>query len=181
MDRHADLAVGDLAQRPAVLPGRPHQVAAELGERGVVDDPGGWLDRCSHALGQPPAHRHRIPGGLVDELLQRLLQRVGVGAEVAAGQPGGHRLDRLALAVQQQPPQVGLAPAALVLAGDGGEEVFCEGGETGADAAKLCGVTVCHPAMVACSFRLGESRVTGTPTSGTFARPYGVLLADSDG
>ncbi len=39
-------------------------------------------------------------GDCVDELLQRLLDGVGVGLRVAAGQPGGHRLDRLALAVQ---------------------------------------------------------------------------------
>jgi hypothetical protein len=94
---------------------------------------------------------------LVDELLQRLLQRVGVGLWVAPGQPGGHGLDRLALAIQQQPAQVGLAPAALVLAGDGGEQVLGECGQAGADAAKLCGCHVIPPAAVARSFRLGIS------------------------
>jgi transposase InsO family protein len=64
--------------------------------------------------------------------------------QVAAGQPGGHRLDRLALAVQQQPTQVALAPTALVFAGDGLEQVLGEGGQAGADAAKLGGCHVSH-------------------------------------
>ncbi len=152
---HADLAVGHLAKRPAVLRRHADRPAAELREGGVVDHPRGWGDRGGHALGEAAAHRRRVPGGLVDELLQRLLQRVGVRVGVAAGQPGGHGLDRLALAVQQQPAQVALAPAALVLARDGLEEVLGEGGQAGADAAKLCGCHGVPPAAVACSFRLG--------------------------
>jgi hypothetical protein len=57
---------------------------------------------------------------LVDELLQPLLQRMGICSGASAGQPRGDRLDRLALAVQQQPAQVGLAWSRwLVLAGMG--------------------------------------------------------------
>jgi hypothetical protein len=41
------------------------------------------LDRGGHTLGEPAAHRGRVPGALVDELLQRLLD--GVGAGVTAG------------------------------------------------------------------------------------------------
>jgi hypothetical protein len=155
MDRHADLAVGDLAQRPAVLRGDPHRVAAELGKAGVIDHPGIGGQGGGHALGEPAAHRHGVPGGLVDELLQRLLQRVRVGLGVTAGQAGGHRFDGLALAVQKQPAQVALAPAALILAGDGLEDVLGEGGQTGADAAKLCGCHSLPPVVVAGSFQLG--------------------------
>ena len=97
--------------------------------------------RLHDAMCEPATHRHRVPGALVDELLQRLLQRVGIRVRVTAGQPGGHRLDRLAPAVQQQPAQVAVAPAALILAGKGLEQVLGEGGQAGADAAKLCG---CH-------------------------------------
>jgi hypothetical protein len=94
---------------------------------------------------------------LVDELLQRLLEHIGIRVGVAAGQPGGHGLDRFALAVQQQPAQVALAPAALVLAGDGREQVLGEGGQTGSDTSKLCGGHGVPPAMVARSFRLGDT------------------------
>jgi site-specific DNA recombinase len=93
MDGHADLAVGDLAQRPAVLRRDPHRVAAELREGGVIDHPGIGGQGGGRALGEPAAHGGRVPGGLVDELLQRLLQRVRVRLGVAAGQPGGHRPD----------------------------------------------------------------------------------------
>jgi hypothetical protein len=174
---HADLAVGHLAQRPAVLRGDPHRVAAELREAGVIEHPGIGGQGGGHALGEPAAHGGGVPGGLVDELLQRLLERVGVRLGVTAGQPGGHRLDRLALAVQQQPAQVGLAPAALVLAGDGREQVLGERGQAGAETAKLCGGHSWPPAAVAHSFRLGGSRLRDTPNSRTLARPNRVLLA----
>src|SRR6266545_4881269 len=134
----------------ATLPSAPqYWVATELGEGSVVDDPRGRLDGRGHALSESAAHRRRVPRALVDKLLQRLLQRIGVGGGVATGQPGGHGLDRLALAVQQQPAQVGLAPAALVFAGDGCEQVLGECGQTGADTAKLCRCHGVPPAAVA--------------------------------
>jgi hypothetical protein len=153
----------------------PHRPAAKLGECGVIDHPGGRDDRGGHALGQPPAYRHRVPGGLVDELLQRLLQRVGVRVGVTTGQPRGHRLDRLALAVQQQPPQVALAPAALVLAGEGRQDVLGEGGPSGSDASKLCGCHGLPPVVVAHSFQLGIALNRHTHEHHP-ARANGVLL-----
>jgi hypothetical protein len=131
-------------------------VAAELREAGVIDHPGGRPDGGGHALGEPAADRHRVPRALVDELLQRLLERVGVGLGGTAGQPGGHGLDRLALAVQQQPAQVALAPAALIFAGDGLEQVLGERDQAGADAAKLGRCHGVPPAAVVRSFRLGD-------------------------
>jgi hypothetical protein len=162
---HADLAVGHLAQRPAVLPRDPHRGAAELREAGVIEHPRLGSDGGGHALGQSAAHGGGVPGGLVDELLQRLLQRVGVGLRVAAGQPLGDGFDRLALAVQQQAPQVGLAPAALVLAGDGLKEVLGERGQADADAAKLCRGHVRATSSGGALLSAGCYRFTGTPDS----------------
>jgi len=81
---HADLAVGHLAKRPAVLRRDRHQVAAELREAGVIDHPRGRPDRGGHPLGEAAADRHRAPGRLVTELLQRLLQRIGLGSPRAS-------------------------------------------------------------------------------------------------
>jgi len=71
-----------------------------------VDALTGRLERRGQHLGQPLADRPPVPGALADELLQRLL--------VAVRQALGHGLDRLALAVQHQPAQVDLTPAALI-------------------------------------------------------------------
>jgi len=106
MDRDPDLAVGHLAQGARVLPGDPDRGGAVLGEAGVVDHPGVRIQHRRHLLRQPLADRPPVPGALADELLQRLL--------VAVRQPLGHGLDRLALAVQHQPTQVDLTPAALI-------------------------------------------------------------------
>ena len=74
-------------------------------------------------------HRRLIPGRLVDELLQALL--------VAVGQAGGHRLDRLAAAVEHQAAQVDLAPAALVLALHRLEHLLGEGLQALTDCGQL--------------------------------------------
>ena len=100
---HRDLAVGRLAQRARILPRHPHGVVSLLGETRVVDDPhriGPQLR--GHALRQTLPNRSPRPGTLSDQLLHRL--------HVSLGQTRRHRLDRFALAVQQQAAHVYRAP-----------------------------------------------------------------------
>jgi hypothetical protein len=62
--------------------------------------------------------------------LQRLFQvahALALAVGIGRGQAGRHRLDRLALAVQQQPAQVGLSSGALVGARHRREHVLGEG------------------------------------------------------
>jgi hypothetical protein len=61
VDRDAQLAVGDLAERAAVLALHPDRVAAVLGEAGIVDDPDGRVDHPAHPLGQAAADRSPVP------------------------------------------------------------------------------------------------------------------------
>jgi hypothetical protein len=111
VDRDGHLAVGLLAERPAILPLDPDRVLPLLGEGHVVDQ--------EHALGAgerpgqrrpvPAQDRSFVPRALVDELLEGLLG-------VLAGQPGregdaaGQRLDTLAVAVEQEPLEVDAGP-----------------------------------------------------------------------
>jgi hypothetical protein len=108
----------------ATLPSAPQYCGATptewrpyLGKAVSSSTPRSRLDRRGHA----PASRRRTgtgsQGGLVDELLQRLFQvahALALAIGVRRGQAGRLRLDRLALAVQQQPAQVGLSSDALV-------------------------------------------------------------------
>lgn len=135
-DRDADLAVADLAQGAAVLAGDADRFVAELGEAGVVDHPGIGTDLDVHPQRQVPAHRLGPPRRLVDELLQALL--------VAVLQAVRHRLDRLALAVEHQPPQVDLSPAALIIARHRLEHLLCELDQAAADPLQLCGAQPRH-------------------------------------
>jgi len=88
---------------------------AVLGERHIIDRPGIRADPRHQPLGDPPAHRHRIPGGLIHELLQVLL--------VAVRQPRGHGLDGLAATVHHQPSQIAVALGPLILARHRGEHI----------------------------------------------------------
>ncbi|BBJ37576.1 hypothetical protein SSPO_002940 [Streptomyces antimycoticus] len=108
VDADRDLAVGAFAQGSAVLRSHGDRHSSVLGQRHVVDHPGGRVDPWQHAFADPPLHRRRVPGGLVHELLQVLF--------VAVRQPRGHGLDRLAAAVQHQSPQVAVAFGPLVSA-----------------------------------------------------------------
>jgi hypothetical protein len=129
MDAHPDLAVGDLAEGARVLAGDPDRGSAVLGEAGVVHDPGVRVDRRRQLGGEPLADRPPVPGALADELLQRLL--------VAVREALGHGLDRLALAVQHQPAQVALTPAALIGPGQGFEHLGGEGDQAPAHPGQL--------------------------------------------
>jgi hypothetical protein len=129
VDAHPDLTVGDLTQRARVLPGDPDRGVAVLGEAGVIYDPGVRVDRRRHLGGQPLADRPPVPGALADELLQRLL--------VTVWEPLGHGLDRLALAVQHQPAQIALTPAALIGARQRLEHLGGEGDQAPAHPGQL--------------------------------------------
>jgi hypothetical protein len=56
---------------------------------------------------------------------------------VHLAEPGGHRLDRLAAAVQHQPAQVALPTSALIAAGQGREDVVGEGFQASTDRGQL--------------------------------------------
>ena len=146
-DRH--LAVAHLAQGAAGLPGDPDGVLALFGEAHLVHHPGRPGAQClGQALGEVGAHGRRVPGALADQLLQRL--------DVAVGQALGQRLDRLALPLQEQAPDVHLAPVAPILAPEGREEIGEEAFQAGTAARELLGV---H-GIAAYSRLLGESMIT---------------------
>ncbi|GAA3311319.1 hypothetical protein GCM10020295_80690 [Streptomyces cinereospinus] len=107
MQRDSGLAVGDLARGPGVLPGHAGRGVPVLEEAGVIDDQSGRLDHVLHPPGEASADMHRLPRAGGDEVRQ------GLPVAVLA-QPGGHRLHRLAPPVQQQAPQIHLAPPALI-------------------------------------------------------------------
>ena len=138
MDAHANLAVGHLAEGARALAGNPDRGGAELGEAGVIHNPSVRVDRRCHLGGEPLADRPPVPGALADALLQRLL--------VAVRQPLGHGLDRLALAVQHQPAQIALTPAALIGARQRLEHLGGEGDQAPA-----------HPGQLGRGHRVGTS------------------------
>lgn len=106
MDADCGLAVRPFPDRSAVLAGDPDRPGSASGKRHVVDHPHLRRDRLARPLGDPPPHRPRVPRRLVHELLQSL--------HVPVRQPLGHRLDRLAPAIQHQAPQITLAPPPLI-------------------------------------------------------------------
>ena len=95
--RDRDLAIGDLAERPAVLPLHADRRGPLLRQAGVVDG----QDAVAHRnqLAEPPPERARLPRRMRDEVLQAL-----IGTGIA--QPSVHRLHRLPLAVVEQPLQI---------------------------------------------------------------------------
>ena len=107
VDRHPDLTVTDLPQRAAVLAGNTDRHLSELRKARVVDHPRLRRQLPAHPPRQRTPHRDRIPRRLVHELLQTLF--------IPVRQPPGHRLDRLALAIQHQPAHIHLTPTPLIL------------------------------------------------------------------
>jgi hypothetical protein len=101
-----DLAVTGLAQRAGVLPGRSRRFGAALGKPGVAEHHRLRSDHLCHPPGRRRTHRDRIPR----RVGQKLLQRLPVGLRQAQTD----RLDRLALPVQHQAPQVHRAPIPLI-------------------------------------------------------------------
>src|ERR1019366_4811402 len=104
MPRHDALTVGDFAQRATILAGHTDGMAALLGQTGVIEhEDAGLGGATAPLLAQPKKHSLVLPRTLIDELLQRL---------VVATDPGGQRLNRLALTLAQQALQILAAPVA---------------------------------------------------------------------
>jgi len=105
-DGHRDLAVGRLAERPAVLPGDADRGRALLGETRAVEN------QHAAALGDDGAQsrpqRLGVPRRMRDEVLKRL-----VGPGIA--QAGPHRFHRLAATVVEQAGDVAPHRPALTL------------------------------------------------------------------
>ena len=108
-ERHRDPAARHLAERPGVLPGHADGVRALLGEPGVVDDE---VALAAEPAGDPGVQGVEefplVPGALVEELLQRL--PVVLVARFDGPEARGHGLDALAVAVEQEAAEVGVAP-----------------------------------------------------------------------
>jgi hypothetical protein len=104
-DRH--LTVVLLAQLAAVLPRHTHGMLALLGKAAVIDDPVRHrpmpLERRQHLCPHCGQQRRIVPLGLRHHMVQRLV----FGLYMRRIEPGGHRLDALALAGQQQTGAVG--------------------------------------------------------------------------
>ena len=158
---HAQLAVGPLAQRARVLALDPHRAGAVLGEAGVVDHPCRRRQSGDQPLGQPPADRPPVPGGHGDEVVQRLV--------VHLAEPGGHRPDRLAAALQQQPAQVALPAGALIPTGQRREQVVGEPLQAPADGGQL---GRCDPPMASPLLGPGGRPLTPYPSTADLTEPY---------
>ena len=104
---HGDLAVVLFAQGAAVLAGHADRVPALLGVGGVIHDPGGHRavpgHRCQHPVSRGAEDGRPIPRGIGHKVMHRLVPR----ANMPRIDPGGHRLDALALARQAQPGEIG--------------------------------------------------------------------------
>jgi site-specific DNA recombinase len=137
VDRHPQLAIGRLAQRPAVLALHPHRMLAVLGEAGVVHRPRRRLQLVHEPLGQPAADRPPVPWADRDEMVQRLV--------VHLPEALGHRLDRLAPPLQHQPAQVAGTAGTLVLARQRLKDVVCERLQASTDGGQLGRCDGCQP------------------------------------
>ncbi len=85
-----------------------HGMLALLGKPGVIDDPQARAHLRTQHSGHLLAHRLEGPRTLANKMLQRL--------DISVRQPLGHRLNRLPLALQQQPADVDLRPRMPILA-----------------------------------------------------------------
>jgi hypothetical protein len=115
VDGDSDLAVGLLAQLPAVLMLHADGMLALFGEAGVIEDEDplgagqGWV----HHRAVAAQDLLFVPGALVDELLQGLLGVLDVRQVQGQGDACGHRFDALALPVFEQSAEVDAAPGEL--------------------------------------------------------------------
>jgi hypothetical protein len=148
-------------QRPAVLRGDPPSGGRTWGRR-CHRSPTRPGDRGGCALGQSAAHGSG-PRGLVDQLLQRLLQRVGVGFGGRRGPAGRRWVGSTCACRPAAGPQVAVAQRRWSLRGWIGRGPR-RTRKAGWNAAKLGGCHGVPPGLVACSFRLGMY-LRGTPTA----------------
>ena len=94
---HGHLAVVLFAQHPAVLPCHAHGVTAFFRDPGIVDHPRGdgpvAIQRRQQDVAGSLEHGGGVPRGVRDEVMHGLVTR----AHMAGIDPGGHRLDALAI------------------------------------------------------------------------------------
>jgi site-specific DNA recombinase len=163
VDRHAQLAVGGLAQRARVLALHPHRTRAVLGEAGVVHHPRGRGKRRAQHLSQPPADRPPVPRAGGDEVVQRLVVRLA--------QALGHRLDRLAPTLQHQPAQVALPPGALIGPWQRREDVLGEGFQASTDRGQLGWCEATHR-LLPCAWTGRDGFLTPYPSTTDLTESY---------
>ena len=119
LEAHRHLAVGQLAQRPAILALPPHRVLALFRETGVVDDPKRFTLLGAGGSGSLLPDRFPGPRALADQLLPGLL--------VALGQARDQGPHALALPLQQQAPHIELASMAALAAAPRSQHLRGEG------------------------------------------------------
>jgi hypothetical protein len=106
-DRDRHLTVLLLAEHAAVLTGHPDGVLPLLGEARVIHDPGGHhavpLYDLEHEVPGGPQHGRVVPGGIGDEVVQRLVTRGHMPWVDACG----HRLDALAVTGKAESRHIG--------------------------------------------------------------------------
>ena len=101
---HQHLAVGTLAQAPAVLAHHTHRTLSLLGQGGVVDHQHGIrsTDQTIRLLHQDPPQRRIVPGRARHKVMELVM--------AAKTQPGRRRLQAFALSWTDQPLQVDRRP-----------------------------------------------------------------------
>ena len=100
MQRHGALAIGLLAQGPAVLALHAHRVLPGFGKGGVIDqkDPVGVRQHFGHGGPVLAGHGRLVPTALADKLLEGLF---GIGHRGQLGRqadPARDRFDRFTFA-----------------------------------------------------------------------------------
>ena len=119
MQRDGGLAVGLLAQRPAVLTLHAHRMRTGFGESRIIEHEN--TGRVREGLCQQRAvatgHRPLVPGTLADELLQALVRVLRASQGGGQAHAAAQRLDALALAILQQPGRIHPAPGPLARGG----------------------------------------------------------------
>ena len=160
-DGYADLAVATLPA-PRGPAGRPTKWRPNLGRR-CHRSPTRPGDRGGCALGQSAAHGSG-PRGLVDQLLQRLLQRVGVGFGGRRGPAGRRWVGSTCACRPAAGPAGSCGPAALVFAGMDSKRSSANPPRRVGMRRSWVAVTVCHQGWWPAPFRLGMY-LRGTPTA----------------
>jgi len=110
LQRHRHLATRHLSESPGVLTGHADRMLPLLGEARIVEDEEPLVAEPAADPGlQSVEEVLLVPGARVEQLLQPLLVIFGTWLDDLP--PRRHRLDALAVAVEQHTPEVSVAPA----------------------------------------------------------------------
>ena len=122
MQADGHLAVGQLAECAAILPGHAHGSLTRFGKGSFVNHPHLRLAQgIDHLVGERPLHLLDRPRALARELPQGL--HVGPDSR-------RHRLDALALAIEQQAFEILARPQASLAAPHRSHQLLQETGES---------------------------------------------------